>query len=84
MKNMQLSLMPSPFDGTQLCIDVDSDIFFPDEYTDSSVAKAKEICGSCWMQEACLQYALVHKESAGVWGGTTPKERKLIRRRATR
>ena len=80
MKNMQLSIVSSPFNGTQLCKDLDTDIFFPEDYGDEvAVAKAKNICNSCWIQTSCLSFAMYEKE--GIWGGTTPSERKKLRRK---
>lgn len=86
MKSMEMDLLANrfnPFDGTQLCLDEDPDLFFPD-YTGersvylSQVAKAKEICNNCWVKEQCLQYALSDLELDGVWGGTTLHERKKL------
>lgn len=39
--------------------------------------KAKELClTTCEIRMQCLEYALKHKELEGIWGGTTPNERK--------
>lgn len=84
MKSMQLSVVSSPFDGTQLCIDYDTDIFYPEEYEDEYVAQAKSICNNCWIKEKCLSYAITTNEKEGVWGGTTPIERRRIKRRVSR
>lgn len=81
MKSMQLSVASSPFDGTQLCTTYSTDIFYPEEYEDANVAQAKTICNDCWIKDKCLAYALSTNEKEGVWGGTTPIERKRIRRR---
>lgn len=38
-------------------------------------------CGRCPVREACLQYALETEEEdheAGVWGGTTPYQRRQL------
>jgi WhiB family redox-sensing transcriptional regulator len=79
---MQLSVTPSPFNGTQLCVSVGPDIFFPEDYEDlQAVDAAKAICNDCHMQELCLQFALSNNEKEGIWGGTTPIERRRIRRR---
>jgi hypothetical protein len=37
-------------------------------------------CGTCPMLEPCMKWAVLHNERSGVWGGTTPEERKVIRR----
>jgi WhiB family redox-sensing transcriptional regulator len=81
---MQLSAVSSPFNGTQLCSQYDLEIFFPEEYTDEAVAAAKEVCSNCWIKDKCLSFALSTNEKEGVWGGTTPKERRSIRRKARR
>ncbi len=64
------------------CTEDDTDIFFP-EGTDvkGKTALAKAICASCPIAAACLQYALATNEEFGIWGGTTPEERKRGRRR---
>lgn len=83
MKNMLDLQISSPFNGTQLCKDMDSDIFFPENYTDlEAVEKAKKICNDCWIKDDCLSFAISTKEREGIWGGTTPYERKKIRRKA--
>lgn len=83
MKSMALySESTTPFDGTQLCSQVDPELFFPDDYDDRmAVLIAKKICSDCPLTTSCLQYALANPELEGVWGATTPRERKNIRRR---
>jgi len=41
---------------------------------------AKAICGECPQQIPCLNYALYY-EAFGIWGGTTERERKLLRKK---
>ena len=80
-------LSASPFDGTQLCAKVDKDWFFPDEVEDPSEVfslkelNAKAVCLMCPLSKACLDYALRTPSLEGIWGGTTKRERKLMRRR---
>lgn len=40
--------------------------------------EAKSICRMCPVRKICLAYA-VHNEPHGVWGGTTPMERRELR-----
>lgn len=47
-------------------------------------AEAKKICDSCPIRDACLEYALKEKERYGMWGGTTPIERRRVERRQRR
>lgn len=92
MKSMALDLLVSqsnPFNGTQLCLESDPDVFFPeysnemrDEYL-KTVAKAKAICEDCWLSKKCLAYAMNVPDLDGVWGGTTKHERKKMRKLKT-
>ena len=83
MKSMQLSLEYSPFDGTQLCKTVDPDLFFPDDYLNKEqIEQVKAICNDCWIKDKCLSFAMDNKEREGIWGGTTPADRKRLRRKA--
>lgn len=61
------------------CRFASTDMFFPASDNDAETAKA--ICGSCPVQERCLEYALAVKEPDGIWGGLTFAERRSILRR---
>jgi WhiB family redox-sensing transcriptional regulator len=72
----------SPFNGSQLCAEVDPELFFPEEYDNrAAVMAAKSVCGNCELTTACLTYALANPELDGIWGATTPRERRNMRRR---
>lgn len=70
------------FDGTQVCAQVDPELFFPEK--GGSSAGAKKLCSSCEFLAPCLDYALVARINgmgiAGVWGGTSDRDRQRIRR----
>jgi WhiB family transcriptional regulator, redox-sensing transcriptional regulator len=38
-------------------------------------------CEGCAVQQTCLETALADPDLTGLWGGTTPEERKAMRRR---
>ncbi len=61
------------------CRGMDPDLFFPDR--GESLAPAQAICAECIVADECLEYALVNGERFGVWGGTSERERRRIRRR---
>ena len=65
------------FDGTQLCAQVDPEVFFPEK--GGSPAAAKKLCATCEFQVPCLDYAMTHRIAGisieGIWGGTTRRER---------
>jgi WhiB family redox-sensing transcriptional regulator len=64
------------------CQGLDPDIFYPPE--DDEAPEAKEVCGGCPVQEACLEHALSVREKDGIWGGFTERERRRIVRQRRR
>lgn len=61
------------------CLDADPDVFFPDGQG-ASPAPAVEVCRACPVMDDCAAYALEHPELAGIWGATTDKHRRALRR----
>jgi WhiB family redox-sensing transcriptional regulator len=64
------------------CRGVDPEIFFPVSTAGPAledVAEAKRVCAGCPVTADCLSWALRAGESAGIWGGTTPDERRYLR-----
>lgn len=64
------------------CRDADPDLFFPIGTTGAAlhqVEQAKRLCRVCPAQLRCLAWALANGVTDGVWGGTTPDERRVIR-----
>lgn len=47
--------------------------------TSQRFAMAKKLCNDCPIRIECLSYAIENNEVHGVWGQTTPIERKMIR-----
>jgi WhiB family transcriptional regulator, redox-sensing transcriptional regulator len=62
------------------CAGQDTDVFFPHASGTAAVEKAKAVCRSCPVTQACLMQALRNGDEFAVLGGTTPDERRLIRR----
>ncbi len=46
--------------------------------TEERHAKAVVICQRCPVKQECLEYALGNSEKMGVWGGTTPRQRRRM------
>ena len=44
----------------------------------SKIRQAKRVCDLCVVAEDCLEGAMSRKESQGIWGGTTPGERRSL------
>ena len=66
------------------CFGTDPEVFFPVSSSgpaQADVVAAKRLCGQCPVKVACLRWALDHGVTAGVWGGTTEEERRLLRGR---
>ena len=60
------------------CYGADPDLFFPQGGAASK--KAQAFCDGCIVKIDCLEYALQINEKDGIWGGTSARERKRIRR----
>lgn len=60
-----------------LCAQTDPEAFFPE--MGGSTRPAKRVCEGCEVRDDCLAYALEHNERFGIWGGTSEKERRLLR-----
>ena len=70
---------PDPFWANQAACRQHPDVnFFPGRGEDSTAAKA--ICATCSVRDTCLEVALRNVEKFGVWGGTSEKERRVMRR----
>jgi WhiB family transcriptional regulator, redox-sensing transcriptional regulator len=69
------------------CLSADPDLFFPISSTgpaERQIARAKVICAGCPVRKQCLEFALTHEQTYGIWGGTTPQDRQRDRRRRRR
>jgi WhiB family transcriptional regulator, redox-sensing transcriptional regulator len=66
------------------CLTADPELFFPISpggAAHTQITSAKAVCARCEIRPACLQYALGAGSVAGIWGGTTEEERRLLRQR---
>jgi WhiB family transcriptional regulator, redox-sensing transcriptional regulator len=65
------------------CLDQDPELFFPIGTTGlalDQIEDAKAVCLRCEVRTQCLAWALETAQDAGVWGGTSEEERRIIRR----
>jgi WhiB family redox-sensing transcriptional regulator len=60
------------------CRGEDPALFFP--VLGASTVRAKAICAGCPVRSECLEHATREADTAGIWAGTSPRERR--RRRA--
>jgi WhiB family transcriptional regulator, redox-sensing transcriptional regulator len=69
------------------CADEDPELFFPigsSAPAQRQIELAKEVCRRCDVVDACLEWAVQSGQDAGVWGGRSENERRLLRRRRAR
>lgn len=59
-------------------IAADPDIFFPIRGGSSKAARA--ICATCSERTPCLTYCMSNNETFGIWGGTSDRDRRVLRR----
>lgn len=65
------------------CLTADPDLFFPvamGTVASRQIAEAQQICAGCPVKQQCLDFAMQTRESAGIWGGTTPEDRLRVLR----
>jgi WhiB family redox-sensing transcriptional regulator len=78
-----LPFLPTDWQVGAICADLpesESDaMFFPERGGSSKAARA--LCAQCPAQIECLEYALANKEHFGIWGGTSERERRRLRKR---
>jgi len=69
------------------CRHADPDLFFAEGSGPRAVEAeraAKRVCAGCLVRRPCLEWALTTPEAEGVWGGTSPSERRLARQQRVR
>jgi len=64
------------------CVGADVNLFFPFETNEQNpdYAPALFVCSGCSAQKECLDYATRTNQRDGVWGMTTPHQRRAQRR----
>lgn len=68
--------------STTPCMAEDPETMFPDERGGGdAVARARAVCKRCPLKKDCLEHALRVPEEFGMWGGTTARQRRIIRKR---
>jgi WhiB family redox-sensing transcriptional regulator len=71
-------------DGNPPCTEMDPELYFPDKggagATQYEFKMAKSICRKCPYTTACLNWAVDNGE-VGIWGGTTERERRVLRKK---
>lgn len=65
------------------CMGSDPDAWFPalNQGRTKELVNVRKLCMSCPVQKECLTYAVANPDLQGIWGGSSPRERRLIRLR---
>jgi WhiB family redox-sensing transcriptional regulator len=75
-------LQPLEWQTHARCAEVEPEIFFPERGGSSKAARM--VCAQCSVRLECLEYALNNKEQFGIWGGTSERERRRLRKERAR
>ena len=65
------------------CRGMSADLFHeekPYNWPKKQLERAKAICATCPVTQECLQFAIDNRQSLGIWGGLTYKERLAFRK----
>lgn len=54
------------------------DPWFAEVGCSEQTASARRICLQCPVRERCMDFALTHRVEHGVWGATTPRQRRRM------
>ena len=76
-------MIPLEWINDALCAQVGTEIFFPE--SGQSPKDAIKVCERCTVINECLTHAITLNNSSpltvtGVWGGTTERQRRQLRR----
>ena len=64
------------------CRGLDTNLVFPSTEEDQvQLSIARKVCAICPVKELCLAYAVESRQTVGIWGGATTRERRRLRRR---
>ena len=77
-----IDLTVTPWREAAACLEVENQVsFFPDKEDVGAIAKVKAVCATCPVASECLTWAIETNQGEGIWGGHTPRERRVLRRR---
>jgi WhiB family redox-sensing transcriptional regulator len=65
------------------CRGLDVNLFFPEiGVSRIQMTNVKAVCARCVVASSCLDYAVSQSDDPeGIWGGTSPRERRELRRK---
>ena len=66
------------------CRNMPAELFFSEVGGNTVDRAAKAVCNGCQSRVSCLDYAMTTRQTTGIWGGMSAKQRHAMRRRAAR
>jgi WhiB family transcriptional regulator, redox-sensing transcriptional regulator len=61
------------------CRGTELSVFFPGR--GESAEPARQVCAGCPVRQPCLDYAISHAITSGIWGGLAERDRRALRSR---
>ena len=77
MEDAPLRVAPLPH-WRGKCYNTNNPRFFPEDWETHPDPEITLMCAMCPFQPKCLQLALDHPDTDGIWGGTTPYQRRQL------
>jgi WhiB family redox-sensing transcriptional regulator len=81
---LELEERAEPWKRDALCRERGDVNFFPTRGRNVELEEARRVCRRCAVQAECLEYALAHRVSFGVWGATSERQRHALRLQSPR
>jgi WhiB family redox-sensing transcriptional regulator len=77
-----MTLKPTPtWQSHGACKGSDPDQYFPHPYVShAQIVSIRAVCEACPVRRECADWG-IHHEQLGIWGGTTDRQRREIRRK---
>ena len=70
-------ITPPEWAADALCAQTDPELFFPER--GGATWEARRVCAGCPVRAECLDYALLHDERFGIWGGESERSRRRLK-----
>lgn len=73
-------MIPGEWAERGLCAEIGGDVWYPE--LDQSNKTGKQVCARCEVIAQCREYAIRTRQTDGIWGGLSTRERMKLWRTA--